>query len=168
MPSRQLISNQTGSILATVMGLSLVLTAAATGYLAYAANSAASGSDDAVHAQTFHAAESGLHLGVRWCKAFHYTKYSAQWADDLTLTRTPLGSPGWAEMDGARVLVVFDRPGDGIGGHNWLTSYATMGDGRDTVKLSMQIDGADDGTGGDAADFGQYIKLWTDSLFPGR
>lgn len=169
---------QSGSILVTVLAMALILTVAAGSYLAMGTNAGGATADSQRISRTYLAAESGLNLGVRWC--MYYAADSLKktaWANNLVLTQSSSpGVPGWTDFDGVQVRVVFDV-GSGLkAGFHELDSYATLGSGRDTIKLTMQITGADsikpipppgqpvsqftDGKG--------YLNYWNDSLFPGK
>jgi hypothetical protein len=168
---------QSGSILVTVLALSLILTAAVGSYLALGANAGGANADSQRLSMSYLAAESGLNLGVRWCA--YYTDANLKdvtWANNLVLTESAIpGVAGWADFDGVQVKVVFNV-GTGLkAGFHELDSYATMGPGRDTIKLTMQITGADPISGAPIGapvsqftDNKGYLNYWTDSLFPGK
>ena len=173
-PGLRFALNERGSLLVTVLGLSILLTAAAAGFIALAAHTGGAGADELRYSQTLYAAESGLHMGIRWCKQYPKAKFlpgSESWADGMTLTQDSdiPGTAGWADFDGIKVKVVFKRGAPG-GGYHELGSFATAGPGEDTVKLSLQITGAVDEVGGTppTSFAGGYLNTWTEDLIPGR
>ena len=168
-----MMRGQRGSILVVVLSLSIIMTAAAAAYLALGTNAGGASADSQRISRTYLAAESGLVLGVRWCKYYTAGNFLVDtWMDSLILTQSSVpGVEGWADFDGVQVKVVF-KHGTG-GGHHELNSYATAGPGLGMVKLSMQINGgvaivgAPPGAPVTTFD-GGYVSIWIDSLFPGR
>lgn len=167
---------QSGSVLVAVLALSLILTAAAGSYLALGTNSGSANADSQRLSRTYLAAESGLNLGVRWCAYYNADSLKkTTWENNLVLTQSSIpGVAGWANFDGVQVKVVFNAGSGPKAGYHELDSYATMGLGKDTIKLTMQITGADKIVGAPPGspvsqflDKG-YLNTWIDSLFLGR
>jgi hypothetical protein len=173
-PGLRLGSEERGSILVVALGLSVLLTMAVSGFIAIVARAGGSGADELRYSRIFYAAESGLNMGVRWCKHYPKEKFnegSESWADGLILTQDSdvPGTAGWSDFDGVKVKVVFLHGAPG-GGYHEIRSFATSGPGQDTVKLSFQITGAgiEAGMNPLTSFGGGYLNTWTEDLIPGR
>jgi hypothetical protein len=159
---------QRGSVLVAVMGISLILTAAAAGYLAIGASAGGANAANYRLTQTRLAAESGLVLGIRWFKQYPFGSVTNPlWATNMVLTP---GTQGWMPVDGIQVKVVEQNLGGGS--QRLVTSSATAGPGMDTVLLTLKITGANQIVGANPGDpqtnYTGDLNTWTETLIPGK
>jgi hypothetical protein len=123
MPQPQPLTGQSGSAMMGVVGLSVIMTLAASGYLMLNANTGRSidyvKEDRALH----FAAESGLMMGASWFKRYAPASYAAYWP---TAPRT-LTTGAHIVINGHQVRVWIETAPDG---NRLLKSVATKGSGQ--------------------------------------
>lgn len=160
---------QSGSVLVAVLAISVILTAAAAGFLALGVNGVGVGADSRRLTQTYYAAESGLNMGVRWLK--HYDEFFVKnyksnvknfgLPDSFVVTRGPRG---WSDFDSVQVKVVIDT--NTTNAYFELTSKATLGLGMDTVLLKLRV--ANVASGSPKSSYTGVLNTWTETLIPGK
>jgi hypothetical protein len=162
------MNGQRGSILASVVGFSVVITAALGGFLVLAGNSARFGADSETETRLHYAAESAMAMGLRWLRTYPGTKtQDALWPTAPVVLNS--ATNGFTLMDGVWVKVVFlASPGE-YQLHK-LRCYATLGPGRDTLEtnyyLALTTQNQEDEAG--TTLYGLTMAQWRQTIHPGR
>ncbi|MEO6096783.1 MAG: hypothetical protein ABIW76_14225 [Fibrobacteria bacterium] len=157
------MNGQTGSVLAGVIAISVILSVAASGYLFVMGNS---GKDEVAYAndQTLHyAAESAMYLAVKWIRGHSKAYHDDTWNGSLVLTPGP---NGYSNIDGALARVdITGLPGGPP--LRRLRCHATAGAGKDTLVLTWLLDKVDPDPG-DALKCIPFMSTWQESYNPGN
>ncbi len=156
------MKNQKGSILVGVIALSLVMSLAAGGFIILSTNTAKDGLISASDLQLQYAAESGMHMAIRWTRAYDKGKINdSTWAKNFVLTRGP---GGFDTLNGKLVKVTFGYEGQGV---HTINSLATGPSGHPILQISQVIDSATDGPGGVSPLVSTpVLSSWTQVAFP--
>ncbi len=147
--------SQRGSVLAGVLGLSVVMAIAAGGMIVASGNAgnltSASNQDLSLH----YAAESGMLMGARWIRTHTQTTY----ASPLWTTGTLDLTGGYSLLDGFQVKTWIEHISGGI---DTLRTRAFLEGGKDTLQLSWTVDAV-----GNAADPNRPIlSNWKEKYVP--
>lgn len=164
------MKGERGSVLAGVVGLSAVVSAALAGFLMMATNSNRFQADSEAESQLHYAAESAMDLGIRWLRIYPDTK-----TNDQTWPATPVclnsTAGNYTLMEGAWVKVLFFATPGEYQNHK-IRCFATFGTHRDTLEINYYLASTDmnssevdvNGTTLYQLNMGQ----WREILHPGR
>ncbi len=160
------MNGQRGSVLAGVMGLSIILTLAGMGYLMVLSHAQSQGENLERDMRLRNAAESALIVGTRYAMEGWRPSYYNSTSATINLI-----SPGWIEMDGARINLYLDRRTTPIR----IICQATLLEGSDTLELTWSVDSAVAATSSTypkkpATDSltRLVLKDWTETIIPYR
>jgi len=162
------MKRQRGSILAGVVGLTVVVTAALGGFLVMVGSSNRIEADSETETQLHYAAESAMDMGLRWLRTYPVTKTNvSNWpAAPITLNSA---TGDFTLQDGAWVKVIFSASPAEFEAHK-LRCFATLGSGRDTLEinyylaLTTQVQEDEGGT----TLYGLATAQWRETIHPGH
>jgi hypothetical protein len=137
MPKSLELNRQKGSILAGVLALSVAMTAVAGGYVLMAGNTAGRRLDSQEDLRLHYAAEAGMLVGVRWLK-----EYGPEYIQNKLWTDTVRISGPEYRIDNCPVSVVLFLT---AGGWYRFRSLATLGDKRDTLAITLDVNSSQPG-----------------------
>lgn len=164
------MKGQRGSVLAGVVGFTVLITAALGSFLVFAGGSTRLEADSEAEAQLHHAAESAMAMGLRWLRTYPDTKTGDKnWPASPVVLNSATND--FTYIGGAWIKVIFmATPSPAFQEHK-LRCLATLGSGRDTLEINYFLSGTSNSSLETEAGTTLYkvsMIQWRETIHPGR